>query len=183
MRLLDRVGERRAARALGQAPVQLVMEHRVDERSRRLRGERVDARGELAQLAPLRRSCFRGEQDRRLHLERLADDEVPADFGARRDAHARAGARAALEQPFHLEPLQRLGHGQEAHAELGGELAARDDLPERQLAAQNSLTHDAVRLRREARRRVTHRSAAPAGFEQRPDAPPGTDRSRRGIRC
>ncbi len=68
----------------------------------------------------------------------------------RRNAHAGAGARTAFEQPFELEPQQRLRHGEKAHAELGRDLPPGHGLPERELAAQDAAPDDIVRLGREA---------------------------------
>ena len=108
--------------------------------------ERVDARGELLQLALVGGGRDRREQDGRLDFERLADDEVTADILVGRNPDARAGARAALEQPFDLEPQQRFGDRQEAHAELRRQLAARNRLSEPELAAQDPLADDVVRF-------------------------------------
>ena len=88
------------------------------------------------------------EQHRRLHFQRFAHREMTDDILARRDADTRAGARAALQQTFDLEPQQRFGDRQEAHAELRRELPPRDRLSEHELAAKNPLPDDTVRFGR-----------------------------------
>ena len=59
-----------------------------------------------------------------------------------RNAHARASPWPAFEQALDFEPEQRFRHGKEAHAELGRQLAPRNNLAKGDVAAQNPLPHN-----------------------------------------
>src|SRR5262249_18335688 len=141
--------------------------------ARRRRGQGVDARGEPAQLAPLGGGCFLREKNRRLDLERLAQDEMASHILAGRDAHPGSCPRTALDESFDFPALQRLRDRQETHPKLRRELAARNRLAERKLAPNDPLTDDAVGFGGETRR---HRSGASVAPSPPPAAPHDTDR-------
>jgi hypothetical protein len=65
--------------------------------------------------------------------------------GGNPDAGART--RTTLEQPFNFKSQQRFGYGQKTHAKLGGQLPARDYLPQTYGATEDALANDGVRLR------------------------------------
>ena len=69
-----------------------------------------------------------------------------------------AGARPAFEKPFDFQPQERLRNGKKAHAELGGEFPARNDLSQTNGAAEDPLANDGVCFCRQTGllRRVTH---------------------------
>ena len=105
--------------------------------------------------SPRRRGL--GEEARGFGLERLPHDVVPAHVLFGGNPHARAGARAALEQALELEAQERLRDGQQAHPELPGEGAPRNRLADRQLALQDPLTEDHVGFAGKAVLSVLHK--------------------------
>ncbi len=82
----------------------------------------------------LLKRCALGEKARRLAFQRFADHKAVAHklFGG--DPHSCSHLRFALQQAFAFQALRRLGHRQHAHAQLGGQLPAGYDGPQRQLA-------------------------------------------------
>src|SRR5688572_2482012 len=95
VRLLDGVEQRRAARALRDARVQLLMNRDV-QLPILLRRQRVDAHRQPLQLSPLDAGGDLAEAHRRLHLQRFPDDVVALDVFGGGNPDARAGTRPAF---------------------------------------------------------------------------------------
>lgn len=73
-----------------------------------------------------------------LRFEGLADFISLANLFRGWQAHAGSHTRPALDQSIVLKRLQCLGHGQETHAKLRRQLAARKRRAERDLALQDA---------------------------------------------
>ena len=85
----------------------------------------------------------RRKAQRGLDFECFTDDVMPLHIlgGGNPDAGART--RTTLEQPFNFKSQQRFGYGK-THAELGGELPARDYLPQTYGASEDALANEAA---------------------------------------
>src|SRR4051812_41285338 len=105
---LERIEQRRAATALGDARVQAMVLAKI-ALSVGLHRQRIDAYCPLPQLRALALRRELREPHRRLPFERLADDVMSLHVFGRRDAHSRAGAWPALEHALEFEAQQRLG--------------------------------------------------------------------------
>src|SRR5215207_7578669 len=105
--------------------VHLEAEVRVVGPSRELAEEGIDLGGQMLQLEALRRRCSRGEEARRLRLERFAQLVEVTDISGGRNPDASTGAWTAFDEAIGLEAPERVGHRQDAHAELLRQATAR----------------------------------------------------------
>ena len=142
-RLFDDGRQRLAAGAFGDSAVQAMMQREI-RTAILLRDSASTFAAILIRPARSRLRRVVGKAPRGLGLENFAHQVVALDVLARRNPHARAGARTALEHAFELEPQQRLRHRQKAHAELGGEFSPRDGLADRHLAADDAAADEGV---------------------------------------